>query len=180
MRIGLPASHAEAMATFLQDLVRIPSLSTHEEAVAVRLAEEMRRVGFAEVWMDRIGNVIGRIGNGQGPKLLLDGHMDVVDVGDLARWFGPEVTGPVALHVAAKRYLVAVDPTYAAGLSPSSVRSLAVQGGPMDADERAAFEALPGFEGAVAVRRWDDEGKDPELQAPAFSTWEPMLRRLAR
>jgi putative selenium metabolism hydrolase len=86
VRIGFPASHAEAMATFLQDLVRIPSLSMHEGAVAMRLAEEMHRVGFAEVWTDRIGNVIGRIGNGQGPKLLLDGHMDVVDVGDLARW----------------------------------------------------------------------------------------------
>jgi putative selenium metabolism hydrolase len=95
VRIGFPASHAEAMATFLQDLVRIPSLSTHEEAVAVRLAEEMRRVGFAEVWTDRIGNVIGRIGNGQGPKLLLDGHMDVVDVGDLARWPHPPYSGAI-------------------------------------------------------------------------------------
>ena len=95
MRIGFPASHAEAMATFLQDLVRIPSLSTHEGAVAVRLAEEMRRVGFTEVWTDRIGNVIGRIGHGQGPKLLLDGHMDVVDVGDLARWPHPPYNGVI-------------------------------------------------------------------------------------
>jgi putative selenium metabolism hydrolase len=95
VRIGFPASQAEAMATFLQDLVRIPSLSTHEGAVAVRLAEEMRRVGFAEVWTDRIGNVIGRIGNGQGPKLLLDGHMDVVDVGDLARWPLPPYGGAI-------------------------------------------------------------------------------------
>ena len=47
MKIAFPASHAQAMASFLQDLVRIPSLSTHEEAVASRLAEEMRRVGFA-------------------------------------------------------------------------------------------------------------------------------------
>jgi putative selenium metabolism hydrolase len=95
VRIGFPASQAEAMATFLQDLVRIPSLSTHEGAVAVRLAEEMHRVGFAEVWTDRIGNVIGRIGNGQGPKLLLDGHMDVVDVGDLARWPLPPYGGAI-------------------------------------------------------------------------------------
>jgi putative selenium metabolism hydrolase len=95
VRIGFPASHAEAMATFLQDLVRIPSLSTHEGAVAVRLAEEMRRVGFTEVWTDRIGNVIGRIGHGQGPKLLLDGHMDVVDVGDLARWPHPPYNGVI-------------------------------------------------------------------------------------
>ena len=89
MKIGFPASHAEAMATFLRELVRIPSLSTHEEAVAIRLAEEMRRVGFVEVWTDRIGNVIGRVGTGQGPKLVFDGHMDTVAVGDPARWLHP-------------------------------------------------------------------------------------------
>ncbi len=86
MNIGFGAGQAEALASFLQDLVRIPSLSTHEEAVALRLAEEMRHVGFQEVWQDRIGNVIGRIGNGQGPTLLLDGHMDTVDVGRADRW----------------------------------------------------------------------------------------------
>jgi putative selenium metabolism hydrolase len=95
VRIGFPARQAEAMAAFLQDLVRIPSLSTHEEAVAMRLAEEMRRVGFAEVRTDRIGNVIGRIGNGQGPRLLFDGHMDVVDVGELARWPHPPYSGVI-------------------------------------------------------------------------------------
>ena len=97
----------------------------------------------------------------------------------LARWFGPEVTEPVRLHVAAKRYLVAVDATYAAGLSPSSVRSLAVQGGPMSPEERAAFQRNAGWERAVALRRWDDEGKDPSLVVPPMQAWVPMLRRLA-
>ncbi len=89
MRIQFPASRAEAMARFLQELVRIPSLSTHEEALASRLADEMRRVGFTEVWTDRIGNVIGRVGTGKGPKLLFNGHLDVVDVGDPERWHHP-------------------------------------------------------------------------------------------
>ena len=95
MKIGFPASHAEAMATFLRELVCIPSLSTHEEAVAIRLAEEMRRVGFAEVRTDRVGNVIGRIGTGQGPKLLFDGHMDTVAVGDPSRWSHPPYDGAI-------------------------------------------------------------------------------------
>ena len=95
MNIRFPASHAEALARFLQDMVCIPSLSTHEEAVAIRLAEEMRRVGFAEVWTDRIGNVIGRIGPGQGPKLLFNGHMDTVGVSDLARWSRPPYDGVI-------------------------------------------------------------------------------------
>jgi putative selenium metabolism hydrolase len=78
--------HTEAMTTFLQELVRIPSLSHHEGAVAARLADEMRSVGLDEVWTDRIGNVIGRIGSGEGPRLLLNGHLDTVDVGDPKRW----------------------------------------------------------------------------------------------
>lgn len=93
MKIRLPASHAEAMAKFLQDLVRIPSLSSHEGAAAARLAEEMRRAGFADVWTDRIGNVIGRVGSGQGPKLLFNGHLDTVGVGDLDRWPHPPYDG---------------------------------------------------------------------------------------
>ncbi|MFN2218532.1 MAG: M20/M25/M40 family metallo-hydrolase, partial [Anaerolineae bacterium] len=93
MNIPFPASHAEAMARFLQDLVRIPSLSTHEEAMASRLASEMQRVGFADVWTDRVGSVVGRVGTGHGPKLLFNGHMDVVDVGDPARWPHPPYNG---------------------------------------------------------------------------------------
>jgi putative selenium metabolism hydrolase len=89
LNIRVPASHAEAMAAFLQDLVRIPSLSTQEEAMAARLAQEMEQVGFEEVWTDRIGNVIGRVGAKQGPRLLFNGHMDIVNVGDLDRWQYP-------------------------------------------------------------------------------------------
>jgi putative selenium metabolism hydrolase len=95
VKIGFPASHAEAMATFLRELVCIPSPSTHEEAVAIRLAEELRRIGFAEVWTDRIGNVIGRVGCGQGPKLIFDGHMDTVAVGDPGRWPHPPHDGVI-------------------------------------------------------------------------------------
>lgn len=93
MRIPFSAQNAEALATFLQDLVRIPSLSTHEEAAAGRLADEMRTAGFDEVWTDRIGNVIGRIGSGEGPVLLYNGHLDTVDVGDPTRWLHPPYEG---------------------------------------------------------------------------------------
>ena len=97
----------------------------------------------------------------------------------LRRWFGPEVTAPIAGHVAAKRYLVATDPDYGATLSPSSVRSLAVQGGPMTEDECRAFERDPGWEAAVKLRRWDDEGKVAGAATRSFAEFEPMLRRLA-
>lgn len=97
----------------------------------------------------------------------------------LSRFFGPAVTEPVRMHVAAKRYLVATDADYAAALSPSSVRSLAVQGGPMDAAEQRAFEALPGFAAAVRVRRYDDAGKDPAMATRPFRAFVPLLERLA-
>ncbi|MBN1138613.1 MAG: YgeY family selenium metabolism-linked hydrolase [Anaerolineae bacterium] len=95
MIIRLPVSDAEALARFVQELVRIPSPSTQEGAMADRVAEEMQRVGFADVWVSRIGSVIGHIGPGHGPKLLFDGHMDTVDVGDLARWSRPPYGGVI-------------------------------------------------------------------------------------
>lgn len=85
----------QALTSFLQDLVRIPSFSCQEQGVAERLEAEMRAVGFDEVWVDRIGNVVGRIGPGTGPRLLYNGHMDTVGVGDPAAWtqdpFGAEI-----------------------------------------------------------------------------------------
>ena len=98
----------------------------------------------------------------------------------LRQWFGPAVTEPVRLHVAAKRYLCASEPGYYGRLSAESVRTLAVQGGPMTADEVTAFEALPFARDAVAVRRWDDEAKDPAVTPPEFSHFEPLLRAVAR
>jgi putative selenium metabolism hydrolase len=83
---NLSSQDRDALIGFLRDLVHIPSPSTQEGKVAQRLAEEMRRVGFAEVTTDRIGNVIGRIGPGHGPKLLYNGHMDTVDVTDPNLW----------------------------------------------------------------------------------------------
>jgi len=86
----------------------------------------------------------------------------------------------VRLHVAAKRYLCASEPGYYGRLSAESVRTLAVQGGPMTVDQVAAFEALPFARDAVAVRRWDDEAKDPAVTPPEFSHFEALLKALAR
>jgi phosphonate degradation associated HDIG domain protein len=98
----------------------------------------------------------------------------------LAQWFGPEVTEPVRLHVAAKRYLCATDPGYFARLSPASVYTLCVQGGPMRGDELAGFEAGPYAADACQVRRWDDAAKDPDAPLPAFARFGSLLRELVR
>jgi gamma-butyrobetaine dioxygenase len=98
----------------------------------------------------------------------------------LSAWFGPAVTEPVRLHVAAKRYLCVTSSGYFALLSAESVRTLALQGGPMTAAEAAAFEAGPYFADAVAVRRWDEAAKDPALTPPPFGHFEELLRGLLR
>ena len=97
----------------------------------------------------------------------------------LRQWFGPSVTAPVALHVAAKRYLCGAEPAYTRRLSAGSVHSLGLQGGPMGPDERRRFEQLPGWEAAVQVRRWDDEAKVVGATPPRFDAHEALLRSLA-
>ena len=96
----------------------------------------------------------------------------------LAQWFGPEVTEPVRLHVAAKRYLCATEPGYTETLSPASVYTLGVQGGPMKGAELADFTASPYAAAAVRVRRWDDQAKDPQVRAPEFGHFRPVLEDL--
>lgn len=83
--------------------------------------------------------------------------------------FGTGVAEAVALHVRAKRYLVAVQPSYARALSPDSLRSLALQGGPMMPAEREAFMARPSAQDALRLRVWDDKAKAPHLHAESPS-----------
>ena len=98
----------------------------------------------------------------------------------LAGLFPPVVTAPIALHVRAKRYRVAVDPGYAGILSPGSTASLARQGGPMDAAEVSAFEANPEWADAVALRGWDDQGKVDGLEVADLASYRPLLESLTR
>lgn len=96
----------------------------------------------------------------------------------LARHFGPEVCEPVRLHVAAKRYLCAVDPAYRSLLSVASIRSLELQGGPLAPEEIRRFEANPFHEAAVRLRQWDDSAKIPSLEVPGVKHYTDKLKRL--
>ena len=97
----------------------------------------------------------------------------------LSAWFPLAVTEPVRLHVAAKRYLCAVEPSYFALLSQASVYTLSVQGGPMTGPEAREFAAHPYAADAVRVRRWDDQAKDPLAEVPDFDHFRPLLDKLA-
>jgi [1-hydroxy-2-(trimethylamino)ethyl]phosphonate dioxygenase len=93
----------------------------------------------------------------------------------LAQRFPPAVAAPVAMHVAAKRYLCAVDPEYMAKLSAPSVHSLQLQGGPMSAGEIEWFESRPYFADAVRLRRWDDAAKVAGLPTPDLAHFARYL-----
>jgi phosphonate degradation associated HDIG domain protein len=109
------------------------------------------------------------------PDRGVDDTHEALAAGWLSRWFVPDVTEPVRLHVDAKRYLCAVEPEYLRRLSEPSLLSLRLQGGPMTADEVRAFRESPYLADAVALRRWDDEAKDPELAVPGLEFYVPTI-----
>ena len=79
---------------FMQDIVRIPSLSSREGAVIERIRREMERLDYDEVTVDPMGNLLGRIGTG--PRVIaIDGHVDVVDVGDESLWERDPFSGDI-------------------------------------------------------------------------------------
>ena len=96
----------------------------------------------------------------------------------LQQRFGAAVVEPVRLHVEAKRYLVATDRGYAATLSPASIYSLGLQGGPMSRAEARAFESVPHAQQAVQLRRWDDAAKEPGKATPSLGYYLALLGEL--
>jgi putative selenium metabolism hydrolase len=81
----LSEKYTDYTAENLSRLVKIKSFSSKEEAVQKELMQQMQRAGFDDVKMDGLGNVIGRIGNGN-KILAIDGHMDTVGVGNINNW----------------------------------------------------------------------------------------------
>ena len=77
--------YADDMTKFLRDMIAIPSESCQEKEVIQRIKAEMEKVGFDEVRIDKMGNVLGRIGNGK-HVIAMDAHIDTVGVGDPEAW----------------------------------------------------------------------------------------------
>jgi len=118
---------------------------------------------------------------GEQPALRgVDDKHEEIGAGHLLPAFGPAVAEPVRLHVPAKRYLCATDPGYYARLSPGSVRSLALQGGPFTSEEVAEFQALPFAEDAIRIRRWDEAAKVPGIQTPDLERYRATLQAALR
>ena len=70
---------------FARDLIAIPSFSTKEGKLVSRIAKEMKKVGFEKIIIDKMGNIIGQIGQGK-TKIMIDAHIDTVGIGDRKAW----------------------------------------------------------------------------------------------
>ncbi|HEX4251004.1 MAG TPA: HD domain-containing protein [Pseudonocardia sp.] len=156
------------------------SVATH----MLQAADRAREAGaapalVAAALLHDVGHFTGLV---SGAELMAgtDNHHDEQGAAFLAAHFGPDVAEPVRLHVAAKRYLCAVQPDYFDELSPASVYTLSVQGGPMDDAEVAQFAAHPYAEDAVLLRRCDDAAKDPDRPTPPFAEFRDLLAGLTR
>lgn len=105
----------------------------------------------------------------------IDARHEEIGQAWLRERFGPDVCDPVRLHVAAKRYLCATDPDYFSLLSPASVLSLKLQGGPMSPADMTEFESNPFFRDAVTLRRWDDQAKIQSLTTEPLQSYRAAI-----
>ena len=127
-----------------------------------------------------VGHLLADADEGAPAGQDLDDRHEARGAAFLGRHFRPEIARVVGLHVAAKRYLCAAEPGYVQRLSPDSVRSLALQGGPLAGDEMQAFERQAGFREAVMLRKWDEAAKIPGLPVPELACYRPLLERNLR
>ena len=112
------------------------------------------------------------------PDQGIDDHHENSGYRYLQSAFPASVTEPVRMHVDAKRYLCAIDAQYQAELSPASVQSLELQGGPFSKDEADRFLGQPFADDAVRLRRWDDEAKVPELPTRNLDSYRELIETL--
>lgn len=83
--LELARQHEKPLLNFMRDIIAIKSLSSQEGPVIKRIQAEMKKLGYDEVKIDPMGNLIGRMGKGK-KVIAIDGHVDTVDVGDLKQW----------------------------------------------------------------------------------------------
>jgi [1-hydroxy-2-(trimethylamino)ethyl]phosphonate dioxygenase len=124
-----------------------------------------------------IGHLLHGAGEDAAQRGLDTRHQDL-GVAALAGHLPSAVLDPIRMHVAAKRYLCFAEPEYLAELSPSSVESLGLQGGPMDATEAEAWLAVPHAPEALRLRRADDAAKIAGLEVPELESYRGLVRSL--
>lgn len=154
-------------ATRRYGLSEINQLQHALQAAALAEADGAAPATVLASLLHDVGHMIHDLGDNPAARGVDDVH-ETLGADWLAGRFGPEVSEPVRLHVAAKRYLCTVESDYFSKLAPDSVRSLELQGGLMSADEVEAFRRHPQHGAAVQLRRYDEAAKDPRATTPDF------------
>lgn len=121
-----------------------------------------------------LGHLVHHLGDDPAVRGIDDRH-EYRAVPVLETLFSDAVTTPIRLHVAAKRYLCAIDDTYWDTLSPASKLSLELQGGIFSKTMADAFIAQPNAQSAVKLRRWDDLAKVKNLKTPDLDHFQTIL-----
>ena len=110
----------EDIIQFMLEICEIPSMDSQIGPVGERVQAEMKKLGFDEVRFDKMGNTVGRIGNGR-KKIVYDSHIDTVGVGDPHEWkwdpfkgkiengLHPKIRVEVAGKISSKKFLALVD-----------------------------------------------------------------------
>jgi len=140
--------------------------AAHPHDVALQVAGLVHDLG----WLERDA---GRW------TLRLDAAHDVSGRALVEPLLGGRVAALVGGHVAAKRYLLATDPEYAAMLSARSEETLGFQGGVMTPVEVAEFERRPDRVDLIALRRADDAAKVRDATVDPLASWRPAVERIA-
>lgn len=122
-----------------------------------------------------VGHMVHKLGDNPAADGIDDKH-ETIGAKWLRKRLPLSISEPVALHVAAKRYLCGAEPEYAAQLAPDSVLSLELQGGPFDAEGQKAFLAQPFAADAVRLRRYDDLAKVAGAQTPPLQHYLAQLQ----
>ena len=148
-------------------------------SLAVRAGERPALV-LAALLHD-VGHLVALRDGASQTALGANAHEDLGATAVLEAGLPVEIADLVRSHVSAKRYLVAIDDKYRAKLSPASVTTLELQGGPMSAVEAAAFRATPVFEEALRLRGYDELAKETHPKKPlvAFGYFKSLASELA-
>jgi 2-amino-1-hydroxyethylphosphonate dioxygenase (glycine-forming) len=146
---------------------------------ALQCAQLARNAGSDEETV--IAALLHDIGHLREEEGLHHGAVGVIDHDSVgARYlreqgFSDRVAQLVSGHVDAKRYLTLTNPSYFARLSPASVATLQLQGGPMTAQEAAAFDHDPLFDQKLRLRSWDEQGKISGWAVAPLASYRDLL-----
>src|SRR5262245_6283051 len=159
-------AHYDERVTQLQHALQTADLARQTHATAPQIVAAL---------LHDIGHLL--IHEPQGTDDLLGRDLQHEEVG--AQWltscFPPEVVEPIRLHVLAKRFLCTIDQIYWHRLSNASKRSFLMQGGRMSREEMIAFQTHDSWRQAVALRKRDDLGKQPDRHVPGLESFRTVV-----